>query len=224
MAAVQEPPKRIAGYYGWLTWREVQHLRALRERGMTVEAIAAETGCGRGTVSTHTYDLGPLPHGWEHRTVAQEWQIVGLSGTHTQKEIAERVGVGVWTVHDVQRKYHIVQRFGRQHVAKRRYAYDEHQWGLVLEELYVRQRLSMGEVAERTGLHCSTVRRRLVELGFHIRSAGEQAVGRRYARPRRTQLPECETPGCATRVRKTGEVYCADCRRAGSQSLRYPWV
>ena len=208
---------RPVGEPGWLNHREVKHLRALRASGKTVQEIHELTGFGRATISRHTSDLGPRPGGWRGhtRTVATELAIVGLSGRHPQKEIAELVGCGVWTVHDVQRKYHIVQRFGRQHAAARRYAYDEHAMGTVLEHLYVNLRLTQRQVAERMGLDIGTVRRRLEALGFRIRTHAESNRGHPHRRHDfSAHGPECASPNCTIRVLKPGETHCSRCRHS----------
>jgi hypothetical protein len=150
---------------------------------------------------------------WRHRTTAQEWAIVGLSGTHTQKEIAILVGVGAWTVFDVQRKYHIVQRFGRQHVAARRYAYDEQTWGRLLEYLYHDLGLSKAEVAERLGVHADTITRRLRAIGLRERTLSESRRGRRHGKRHDFGWPVCQTEGCETQVKPPARDYCAACRR-----------
>lgn len=151
---------------------------------------------------------------WKHRTVAMEHQILALSKAHPQKQVARLVGCSAWTVFDVQRKYHWVAMFGRHHVAARRYAYDEHAWGTILEALYVDQRLPIEEVAARCGVHRDTIRRRLVALGFRIRPVGETNRGRK--RPRqsetwRAKLPRCRE-GCGRGTEHPSGV-CAACRR-----------
>lgn len=152
---------------------------------------------------------------WKHRTVAQEEQIVALSRDHPQRKIAELVGVSPWTVHDVQRKYHVVLRFGRSISSARvRYAYDENVWGRVIELLYHEQRLPLEEVARRCGVHVDTIRRRMDDLGLRRRTSGESNRGTtrgpyNWARA----LPECATPQCTTRVATDGEDRCARCRR-----------
>jgi transposase len=150
---------------------------------------------------------------WQHRTVAQERAIVGLSGQHTQKEIAQLVGVSAWTVFDVQRKYHIVQRFGRHHVAARRYAYDEHSWGRVLEHLYHELGLTKSEIAERLGVHVDTITRRMRAIGLRERTPSESRRGRPHGKRHDFGWPECRTEGCATQVKPPGVDYCAACRR-----------
>lgn len=169
----------------------------------------------------------PRPEGfrWQHRTVAQEFRVVDLSSCHSQAEIAAITGLGKTVVVDVQRKYHVVLRFGRSYSSAHfRYRFDEHAWGRVFEHLYHEQRLPLDVVAQRMGLHPSTVRRRAVRLGFRIRKTGEANRGRKRGRyDYRPDLPTCRTEGCETKVASYGTVltddgepdgpYCATCRR-----------
>lgn len=148
------------------------------------------------------------------RTIGQEWRIVGLSSKYPQGEIARIVGVGRWTVLNVQHKYHVVHRFGRQHAAANRHAFDEHAWGTVLEALYIDQGLPICEVARRCGVHRSTIRRRLHILGFRVRSGVESHRGSKhpsYAETMRAKLPRCES-GCGRGFRGDGPL-CWACRR-----------
>lgn len=158
---------------------------------------------------------------WQHRTVAQELQIVALSRDHPQRRIAELVGVSAWTVHDVQRKYHVVLRFGRSiSSAQFRYAYDEHVWGRIIETLYHEQRLPLEEVARRCGVAVGTIRRRMDDLGLRRRTSGETRRGRARGPYRwSVELPQCETDGCTTRVRVEDETRCARCRRSARRRV-----
>jgi DNA-binding CsgD family transcriptional regulator len=151
---------------------------------------------------------------WKHRTITQERQIVGLSASHTQREIAKLLDVSQWTVHDVQRKYHITHAFGREHVARRRYAYDEHVWGRIIETLYIEQRLSLAETASRCGIDVGTLRRRMGTLGIPIRTTAESNRGTTRGRYKGwlDKLPRCSA-GCGRGVLTPGETECSTCRR-----------
>lgn len=150
---------------------------------------------------------------WQHRTVAQEWEVVGLSKSHPIKRIAELTGLGPYVVFSIQRKYHLVSSFGRQHAARHRYAYDEHAWGRVIETLYYGRNRSLEEVAASTGVHRDTIVRRMDDLGLPRKSASEARRGRKHSRRHRFDLPVCETDDCSTYVRTAGEKHCATCRR-----------
>lgn len=155
---------------------------------------------------------------WKHRTIAQEQQIVSLSGTHSQREIAKLFDISMTTVHVVQRKYHITHRFGRHHAAQRRYAIDEHAWGRIIEALYTEQHLSLKETAERCGVHPSTLTRRMHKLGIPIRTVGDANRGKprgRYA-AWLTKLPRCDAD-CGRGVRPP-HTTCSICRR--KQAIR----
>ena len=159
-------------------------MRQLRAEGMTVREISLRMKRGRAAVTRYTSDLGPMPNGWQHRTAKQEQDILLWAQFYlTQKEIAARVGVSTWTVLDVLQKNGVKTQVGKGAAASRRYAIDEDQWRLIFQELYVNQRLPLGEVARRCNINISTVRRRLRRLGFTIRTQGEQQLG--CPRPRR---------------------------------------
>lgn len=105
----------------------------------------------------------------KERTIAEELQIVGLSSTHTLTEIAEIVGVSRTTVNDVRRKYHVVARFGRQHVATRRWAYDETEWAEKVNDMYYVKGMTITAIASQLGLNPNTVTRRMEHLGLRRR-------------------------------------------------------
>lgn len=158
---------------------------------------------------------------WRHRTVEQELQIVSLTRDHSQREIAQLVGVSPWTVHAVQRKYHLVLSFGRSHSSAHfRYRFDEHVWGRALEVLVFEMKLPLEEVADRCGVGVDTVRRRMEKLGFRRREPGEIQRGRPrgpYAawEARRS----CATEGCSVKP-LDGHDHCAACRRKPNR-IRY---
>lgn len=169
---------RANGYDGWLTWREIRCLRHFRSEGKTVEQIHQLTGCSCGTISRHTADLGPRKK-WNHRTTKQESQIIELSKDHSQKQIAKIVGVGTWTVHDVQKKSGVGPAFRRSADSARfRYAFNEHEFGEIVERLYFKEYMSLQEVAKTLGLNTQTTRRRMVKLGFRIRNLKESRSAR----------------------------------------------
>jgi hypothetical protein len=156
---------------------------------------------------------------WNHRTLAQELQIIGLSREHTQRAIAKIVGVSPWTVQDVQHKYHLTLSFGQSvSSAQFRYRYDEHKWGRMIELLYVTNRLSLHETARRCGVDIGTVRRRMDHLGIPRRSSSESQRGSKRGRYN-MDLPPCAS-GCGTGVRTPGEEYCANCRRSACRRRR----
>lgn len=155
---------------------------------------------------------------WRHRTVAQEHEVLALSKTYTIKQIAKLTGLSAWTVFDVRRKYHWVQLFGRHHAARNRYAYDEHAWGRVIEELYHEQRLTQQQVADRLGIDVGTVRRRMDDIGLRRRTTAESNTGTHRGRYNwRPDLPRC---ACGRGIAKAGEEWCAACRRSRARRDR----
>ena len=149
---------------------------------------------------------------WKHRTVAQELQVVGLSGRHCRREISELTGLGEWSVYDIQRKYHVVQRFGQSSSSAHfRYRYDRETWERVILLLYYEERLPLVEVAQRCGIAVSTLTRRMASMGLEVRSTGESNRGTKRG-PYRTKLPRCEQD-CGRGVAKAGESRCAICRK-----------
>jgi DNA-binding CsgD family transcriptional regulator len=207
-------PRRPSGYRSWLTWREVARLREMRAAGMGVREISEATGCAPGTVSRHTADLGPWAGRRRYRTVAQERRIVELTRVGmSQRQIAAEVGVGAWTVHDVQRKTGVGPAFRRSADSARfRYAYDEHAWGEALEDAYWRRGLTLAETAAELGVGVDTVRRRMRAIGLRIRTPAESRLGRPHRKRHEFDLPKCAR-GCGRYVRTPGEAECAACRR-----------
>lgn len=152
---------------------------------------------------------------WKHRTPAQETAIIELTRDHCQREIAELVQVSKAVVIDVQRKYHLVLRFGRSSSsAQFRYRFDEYRWGRAIELLYWERRLPLEEVARRCGLDVGTVRRRMDRLGIARRTPAESNRGTKRGTYQAwlTKLPRCAA-GCGRGVGKEGERFCAACRR-----------
>jgi hypothetical protein len=150
---------------------------------------------------------------WKHRTVAQEWQVVALTKDHPQRKIAQLTGLSTSVVLDIQRKYHLTLSFGRSiSSAQFRDPWDEHTWGRVLEALYLEQRLSIEECARRCGVYRGTIKKRLVALGFPIRTAGEQNRGTKRG-SYSWSWSTCANPSCNRGVRDPSETYCSQCRR-----------
>jgi uncharacterized protein YerC len=106
----------------------------------------------------------------KQRTIAQEWQVVGLSSKHPISEIVEITGLERSTVRRIRAKYHVVARFGRQHAAARRWAYDHDAWTELLHRRYHEQGLPMYVIAQEVGVSPNTLSRRMAALGIRDRT------------------------------------------------------
>lgn len=146
----------------------------------------------------------------EHRTYAQEQQVIELTKDHCQREIGEIIGLHRTSVHEIQRKYHLVLSFGaRYHSSHFRYRVDDKLWGPIMEELYARQRLSIEEIGRRCHIGRRRVRSILVHCGFEIRTAGETNRGKTKTYKYRSEFRKCV---CGVTIIKGDHLYCGYCR------------
>lgn len=151
---------------------------------------------------------------WNHRTVKQELEVVRLSSRLIRKDICAVTGLSPTIVSNIQRKYHVVIRYGRGEATKRRNQWDRDLWARMIIELYWNQRLPLKATAKRLHIDETTLRKRMDELGIERRGSGEANRGKkRTSYNWRPDLPVCQTEGCQTKVLTSGETHCGACRR-----------